>query len=93
MEKPTAVSLATEDGQYGYGLGLERTETCGTNYGHVGVFPGYQSLTEVTSDASGSFTVYMNASPTIGSSAPFPAAINDAYKRAEDVLRCAMHRR
>lgn len=92
MEKPTPQSLASEpDGQYGYGLGIERTQTCGTNYGHAGAFPGYESLTEVTPDARGSFTVSMNASLKIGSSAPFPPAISAAFKQAEDVLRCAMH--
>jgi D-alanyl-D-alanine carboxypeptidase len=93
MEDFTPQSLATEHGRYGYGLGLEETKSCGTNYGHAGGFPGYLSLTEVTPDASGSFTVYTNASPKIGSSAPFPAKITAAFEHAKDVLRCAIHGR
>jgi hypothetical protein len=51
------------------------------------------SLTEVTPNASGSFTVYANTSPKIGSSAPFPPKIAAAFEHAKDVLRCAIHGR
>jgi hypothetical protein len=47
----------------------------------------------VTPDARGSFTVYPNASPKIGSNAPFPGGITAAFEHAKDLLRCAIHGR
>jgi D-alanyl-D-alanine carboxypeptidase len=90
MMRPSPQSLADEPG-YGYGYGLEQsTNPCGVDYGHSGGFPGYLSHTDVTADGTGSFTMITNASPKIGSTAPFPPEIMAAYNAAKATLRCAI---
>jgi D-alanyl-D-alanine carboxypeptidase len=94
MQASTPQSFAAGDPYYGYGLGLEETiRDCGTTYGHAGGFPGYMSHTDVTPDARGSFTIYTNSSPKIGSTAPFPPEILANLEHAKDVLRCAIQAR